>query len=64
MTEPNRTDPSPQQAAETGAARGAEAVTVGRDDPAPPAPDDEEKQPTPTPRRDNQGEAITGAPVV
>jgi hypothetical protein len=42
----------------------AEGVTVGRDDPAPPAPGDEEKQPIPTPRRDNQGEAITVAPVV
>jgi hypothetical protein len=60
MTEPTSRDsnssPPPAPA--------AEGVTVGRDDPAPPAPGDEEKQPIPTLRRDNQGEAITGAPVV
>jgi hypothetical protein len=65
MAEPaSRTGEAPQQA---GAAAPPEVVRVGRDDPAPSPQQEAEdapESPKPPPRRDNQGEAITGAPTV
>lgn len=53
---------APQQAADPTA---AEPVRMGRDAPATPSPQQQaESYHKPVPRRDNQAEAITGAPVV
>jgi hypothetical protein len=65
MAEPiSRPGEAPQQA---GGAPAPEVVRVGRDDPAPSPQQEAEDTPEshkPPPRRDNQGEAITGAPTV
>ncbi len=42
----------------------SEPTRVGRDDPAPSPQQQAEATPKPTPRRDNQAEAITGSPTV
>ncbi|MBN9517650.1 hypothetical protein J0H58_03880 [bacterium] len=42
----------------------SEPTRMGRDDPSPSPQQQAEATPKPAPRRDNQAEAITGAPTV